>query len=209
MRLESLVVLIAAGALAQTADASITVYDTFGAYDAAVGSNHTLFIDFATDKFGGAVIPSEDVDDNGLLDIEGDTFSFDVTYSSPDFPSSRVNIGDIGQGIDNEIGPFDSWDGVLRWDYTAMYIATAFTGVSVEASTMIRLYDGAALVGETAVGGTGDLFQFFGFTSTVAFDGVELDGLFFAIDAHYSTVVPAPGALGLLVLAAGARRRRR
>ncbi len=209
MRLGSFVILIAAGALARTVDASITVYDTFGAYDAAVGSNHTLFIDFETDKFGGTVSPSEDVDGNDIFDIEGDTFSFDVTYSSPDFPSSRVNIADIDLGIDNEIGPFTEWDGTLRWDYTAMYIATAFTGVSIETSAMIRLYDGATLVGETAVGGTGETFQFFGFTSTVAFDGAELDGIFFAIDAHYSTAVPAPGALGLLVLAAGVHRRRR
>ena len=209
MRLGSLVVLIAGGALARTADASITVYDTFGAYDAAVGSNHTLFIDFETDKFGGTLVPSEDADGNDRFDIEGDSFSFDVTYSSPDFPSSRVNFATVGNEVQNEIGPFTEWDGTLRWDYTAMYIATAFTGVSIDVSAMIRLYDGATLVGETAVGGTGDTFQFFGFTSTVAFDGAELDGIFFAIDAHYSTAVPAPGALGLLVLAAGVRRRRR
>ncbi len=39
--------------------------------------------------------------------------------------------------------------------------------------------------------------QFFGFTSTDAFDAVELDGIFFAIDAHYSTAVPAPASLDI------------
>ena len=209
MRLGILVVLIAAGALARTADASITIFNTFADYDAAVGSTHTLFLDFETDSAGGIVIPSEDIDLNDLFDIEGNTFSFDVTYSSPDFPSSRVNIGNIGGDVQNEIGPFNEWDGALRWEYSGDYLATAFTGISVEPITVLRLFDNGMLIDSIPVGGTGQTFQFFGFTSTVAFDAVELDGIFFAIDAHYSTAVPAPGALGLLVLAAGARRRRR
>lgn len=198
-----------AGFLTSVTAADITVFDNFFDYDTAVGGIHTLFIDFETDSEGNPVIPSEDFDGNGSFDIEGSVFSNLVVYSSPDFPSSRVNFG-IAPQVDNEIGPFNEWDGTIAWDYITNYIATAFTGIEVESSSVLRLYSGKTLVGETTVGGFGAKFDFYGFVSTVAFDRAELDGLFFAIDAHYSTV-PGPGALALLGLAglAGTRRRRR
>ena len=200
-----------AGFLTSAAGADITVFDNFFDYDIAVGGIHTLFIDFETDSRGNPVIPSEDFDGNGFFDIQGSVFSNLVVYSSPDFPSTRVNIGDIDMGVDNEIGPFNVWDGTLAWDYTTNYIATAFTGVDVESSTVLRLFSGDTLVGQTTVGGIGEIFQFFGFVSTIAFDRAELDGIFFAIDAHYSTV-PGPGALvaiGLFSLIGIGRRRGR
>ena len=211
MKTQTLATIVGLGTLAigSVAAADITVFDNFVDYNTAVGGVHTLFIDFETDSGGNLVIPSENVDDNQFFDIEGSVFSNLVAYSSPDFPSSRVNIGTIDE-VGNEIGPMGEWDGILAWDYTTNYIATAFTGVDLEPATVLRLFSDNALVGQTAVGGNGGLFQFFGFLSTVAFDRAELDGVFFAIDAHYSTV-PGPGALALLGLAGllGTGRRRR
>ena len=198
-----------AGFLTSVAAADITVFDNPSDYDIAVGGIHTLFINFFNDSRGNLVIPSEDFDGNGTFDIEGSVFSNLVVYSSPDFPSSRVNIG-YHAVIDNYIGPFNVWDGTLAWDYTTNYIATAFTGSNVEPSTVLRLFSGDTLVGQTTVGGFDEDFEFFGFVSTVAFDRAELDGLFFVIDAHWSTV-PGPGALTLLGLGGvtmGRRRRR-
>ncbi len=198
-----------AGFLTSVAAADITVFDNPSDYDIAVGGIHTLFIDFETDSRGNEVIPSENVDGNQWFDIEGSVFSNLVVYSSPDFPSSRVNIG-YHPVVDNYIGSFNVWDGTLAWDYSTNYIATAFTGGNVEPSTVLRLFSGDTLVGQTTVGGVGEDFAFFGFVSTVAFDRAELDGLFFAIDDHLSTV-PGPGALTLLGLGGltmGRRRRR-
>ena len=195
--------------LTSAAGADITGVHNFFDYDTAVGGIHTLFIDFETDSLGNPAIPSEDFDGNEYFDVEGSVFSNLVMYSSPDFPSSRVNIGDLDMGIDNEIGPFNAWDGTLAWDYTTNYIATAFTGIEVEPLTVLRLFSGNTLVGQTTVGGSGDIFEFFGFVSTDAFNRAELDGTFFAIDAHYSTV-PGPAALvaiGVFSLVGIGRRR--
>ena len=198
-----------AGFLTSVAAADITVYHDFFDYHIAVGGVHTLSINFFNDSRGNLVIPSEDFDGNGYFDIEGSVFSNLVVYSSPDFPSSRVNIG-YHPVVDNYIGSFNVWDGTLAWDYSTNYIATAFTGGNVEPSTVLRLFSGDTLVGQTTVGGVGEDFAFFGFVSTVAFDRAELDGLFFAIDQHWSTV-PGPAALTLLGLGGltmGRRRRK-
>ncbi len=193
---------------ASVAEADVTVFHNFADYDAAVGGIHTLFIDFETDAEGKPLIPSENFDRNEYLDIEGSVFSGDVTYSSPDFPSSRVNFADVGMGVDNEIGPFNFWSGTLRWEYTGNYIATAFSGVELEPDSVVSFYRSGKLVGQTEVGGFGDFFQFFGFVSTEAFDRIDLLGDFYAIDAHYSTI-PGPGSFFVFALLARARRSRR
>ena len=173
--------------LATPAGATISVYYTFGEYDTVVNGEHSLFLDYETDKDGNTVTPSEDFDNNGLFDIEGHSFSYVLTYSSPDYPSSRVNIADIGE-VENEIGPYNEWDGTLRWEYAeCLHIATAFTGIEVDPTTQLRLYREGELVGSVQTGGTGAMYQFFGFVSSEPFDLAELDGIFFAIDAHYST----------------------
>jgi len=206
---------------AVSADAAIISYvnDSAG-YFAATGG-HTLFVDFETDKNGSAVSGTTG-------SISGDTFSDLVAYSSPSQSSTDVNIArhsnPSGNPVLNEIGPLGTWDGILRWDYVGSdYWATSFTGVEVEASTTIHLYDDGSLVdwtsvGGTYVGGTGsNQFQFFGFVSDAAFDAVELNGDFYAIDAHGSTsagVVPEPTTLAALLGMGGmgllaARRRRK
>ena len=38
--------------------ATITVYHDFASYNAAVGGNHQLFVDFETDAGGSPVVPS-------------------------------------------------------------------------------------------------------------------------------------------------------
>jgi hypothetical protein len=201
---------IAAGFLCAlpSAEAAITVYNNLPAYQAAVGPD-SLYVDFETSKLGGPVV-FQDANVDGIPDVLGDVFSNDVTYSTPNAQSPRVNINDVDQGVDNEIGPYGTWDGVLRWDYTGSYKATGFTGVEVESSSQLRLYDGNTLVGSTLVGGSNLIFEFFGFLSTVPFNRAELEGSFYAIDAHRSTRVPEPSACVLMLMGLGtiALRRR-
>lgn len=191
-----------------SAHATIITYNGDSAgYDLATGGDD-LFIDFETDSAGDPI---------GGSSALGDSFSNAITYFSPDAgaTANSVNIADIGQGIDNEIGPHGNWTGVLRWEYDDLYLATAFTGIDLESNTTISLFDGDNLVGSTAVGGTSATFQFFGFVSDIAFDSVEMNGSFYAIDAHRSTAsarvdVPEPGSLALLgigLLGAVAGRR--
>jgi hypothetical protein len=176
------------GLLAATpAGATITVYHDFNSYNTAVGGNHTLVVNFDTDADGAPVVPSEDANGDSRFDIEGDTFSNDVRYATPTQGSTRVNIATIDAPVFNEIGPYGAWDGIVRWEYTSDYFATAFTGISVEPDAQIRLYQNGQFVESVQVQGTGDVFQFFGFVSTNAFDAAELDGLFYAIDEHRST----------------------
>ena len=180
-------ILSALAALSTGASAQVVVHRDFASYDAAVGGDHSIFLDFETDADGDVLTPSENVNGDLFFDVEGDAFSDDVTYSSPDDLTSRVNFANIlGGGVQNEIGPFPSWNGTLRWDYAQEVVATAFTGVEVSVGTQIRLYRAGALVGSTAFGSF-DSFAFFGFTSAEPFDRVEIAGLFYAIDAHYST----------------------
>jgi hypothetical protein len=176
------------GLLAATpAGATITVYHDFPSYNTAVGGIHTTVVNSDTDADGAPVVPSEDANSDGRFDIEGNTFSNDVRYASPDLGSTRVNIADIGTPIFNEIGPYGIWDGIVRWEYTADYFATAFTGISVEPDAQVRLYQNGQFVESALAAGTGDVFQFFGFVSSNAFDAVELAGVFYAIDDHRST----------------------
>lgn len=179
----SMIVLLAAS----PASALITVYHDFTAYNNAVNGNHSLVVNFETDANNNPVVPSEDQNNDGRFDIEGTTFSTGVRYSSPNLGATRVNIATIDVPILNEIGPYGIWDGTLRWDYSIDYLATGFTGVSVEPDAVIRLYQNNQFVEQVGVGGTGDVFQFFGFVSTNQFDAVELNGLFYAIDDHRST----------------------
>jgi hypothetical protein len=216
MKVRSLTCAMALALLGYAADAqsAILVFNNnLAGYLAATGGDD-LFVDFETDKNGAAVVAGN-ADGNSVGDVLGNIFSDDVSYSSPDhgtFPA-RVNLGDIDAGIDNEIGPMGTWDGVLRWDYAGFYSATGFTGVELEATSDLRLYQGATLVGSTLVGGTGAVFQFFGFVSDVPFNAVELDGTFYAIDAHRSTeAVPEPISIALFgtgLVGLALRRRRR
>lgn len=192
---------LAAAASFATAQTTIFTNDQAG-YDAATGSVIDLFVDFETDSNGNAI-------DASIGTIDGGVFSNEVTYSSG-AGDPLVAIGNIDSPIFNEIGPSNGFTGTLRWDYGADYFATSFTGIEVEADSLISFFNDGMLVNSVNVGGTGDTFQFFGFTVVGGFDAVELSGNFFAIDAHASTLVPTPGAVALLGLAGvGAARRRR
>jgi hypothetical protein len=183
---KTLLTLLLITTLTSPAAATITVYHDFATYDAAVGGFHSLVIDFATDASNQPVVPGNSNGDE-FLDIEGNTFSNQVTYSSPSAPSSRVNIAINTQNL-FEIGPYPRWDFILRWDYSAQYIATSFTGVEMEPGTLLSLYNAGQFLASVPVGGTSDVFQFFGFVSSDPFDRVEVNGLFYAIDDHRSTI---------------------
>ncbi len=195
----------AIAALAGSASAAVTVYNTFASYDAAVGSNHTYFENF---EAPGAV---GDLDGNGNLDTLGNGFNANCVYSSPDDANSNyVNIANIGGDVNNEIGPMGFWNGRFNAQFRTPHIATGFTGISFAPSNTIDFFSGGAVVGSALVGGVGNVFDFYGFVSDVPFDSFSLNGTFYAIDGHYATKVPAPASLGLLglgALAAGRRRR--
>ena len=197
MFVKRIVPLLAVYALPCTSWADITAFFDFASYNAAVGGDHTQFIGFETDQTGTPIILP-----GGTQNILGSVFSDDVTYSSPDFPSSLVNIADIGGTIQNEIGPFNSWTGTLLADYGAFNTATFFTIIQGETTTDINIYDGAALIGSVhpSIDGTSTV----GLVSTTPFNRLEISGNFFAIDAHYNTeVIPAPGAALLGVVGLG------
>jgi hypothetical protein len=107
-----------------------------------------------------------------------------------------VNIGDIGGVVRNEIGPMGSWNGRLRWTYDTPFFATGFTGVELEPNALITFFDGSRQVGSALASGRNDTIRFVGFVSTVAFDRVEVNGSFYAIDAHYSSIPPPSGVSG-------------
>lgn len=182
--------LASAALLGSGVHAQVEIFYDFAAYDAAVDGNQDVFIDFETTADGMSVVPDEDSNGDGNFDIEGSIFSDIVDYDSPDMASSRVNIADIAQGIDNEIGPFDAWIGNLRWTYDGQYVATGFTGVSMNPDARMRFLRNGQEIADVAVGGNNETFQFFGFVLDEPFDSVELEGDFFAIDAHYSTAEP-------------------
>ncbi len=172
---------------ASPAGATITVYHDFSSYNTAVGGVHTTVVTFDTDVNNNPVNPSEDSNGDGAFDIEGNTFSNAVRYSTPSMASTRVNIANIGDPIVNEVGPFGTWDGILRWEYTSDYFATCFTGVDMEPSTTVRLYQNGQFVESALTQGGGGVFEFFGFVSSNSFDAVEVDGVFYAIDDNRST----------------------
>jgi hypothetical protein len=178
--------------LAAPALADVEVFSDFASYNLALSGNHDLFVDFETDADGSPIAAFGDADGNGIGDIDGGTFSDDVVYSSPQHPGfpARVNIATISPPVLNEIGPLGTWDGVLCWSYPALQRATGFTGIEVEPFTLIRFYAGNVLVDQAFVGGTGEVFDFYGFVTTNPFDRVELEGDFYAIDGHYSTLAP-------------------
>lgn len=194
--MKNLFAFVAVAGLAGVAMARpVAVYNDFASYNAAVGGIHTYFEDFeGVDPSAGSVA--------------GNVFNGTANYYSAD--SGLVNIANIGQGIDNEIGPFGSWDGQLFTTWNTPYYATGFTGIDFDTTATIDLYLGQTLVGSATAGGAGGIFEFFGFVSDAPFDTMVLNGGFYAIDAHYATKVPAPASLGLLglgALAAGRRRR--
>jgi hypothetical protein len=105
------------GPAADAQSAIIVFNNNLAGYLLAAGGDD-LYLDFETDSNGFPVVTGN-ADLNGIPDVLGSIFSSQVTYSSPDhagFPA-RVNISDINQGIDNEIGPMGAWTGTLRWDY--------------------------------------------------------------------------------------------
>lgn len=187
-----------------SAQAVIGVYSDFASYDAAVASVHTHYLDFDTDKNGGSLLGLG----SGAVQLAGNTWSDDVVYSTPNVPSLNVNAANIGQGINVEIGPEPAWTGVLRWDYgDGLYYATAFTGIDLENSSAVSFFRNGQFIDSS---NPVNFFGFSGFVTDFAFDAVEIEGNFFAIDAHYSTAVPEPGtllALGLGALAAARRRK--
>lgn len=195
-------IVTAAAAAAAHADVVQHFTNDQGAYQRAVGT-HDLFIDFETNARGQV--------HGGVTDarLDGSFFSQDVTYFGGD--TAALKIAHIGQGIDHEIGPSDNWSGTLRWEYSNLYAATSFTGIDVEADQRISFFRADEVVASTLVGGTEDVFQFFGFAVAGGFDAVELQGEFFAIDAHGSTLVPTPASaacLSALGIVMATRRRR-
>jgi hypothetical protein len=191
---------------ASTARADWTVYSSFAAYNAAVGGNHTLFLNFDQDKNGNSLLGQSGT-------INGNMFSNEVTYSTPSAASALVNYADIGQGINVEIGPVGSWTGTLRAASTQSYYATGFTVIEGETTTAVSFYNGATLLNTLNLTTTG-LFQFFGVVTDQFFDRYEVSGNFYAIDANYFSAVPVPSGvvlagLGAVGIAAVRFRRRK
>lgn len=190
-----------------SAQAAVSVYSNFASYDAAVASVHTHFLNFDTDKNGGSLLGLG----SSVVQLAGNTWSDDVVYSTSNLPSLNVNATNIGQGINVEIGPEPQRTGVLRWDYRdGLYYATAFTGIELESASAVSFFRNGQLIESTNPVTPNSWIQFSGFVTDFAFDAVEIEGDFFAIDAHYSTAVPEPGtllALGLGALTAARRRK--
>lgn len=128
---------IGVGLLASAGRADLEIFYDFPAYNAAVDSEHSLRINFNTDADGGPLMPT-DADGDFYHDLDGGIFSADVAYSSPDLLpdplSLRVNIDDVTP----QIGPMGGFSGTLRWDYTRLHTATAFTGIDVDSNTESR-----------------------------------------------------------------------
>lgn len=177
------------------ASATVTVYDDFASYDTAVGSVHNYFNNFDADRDGGSLL-------GGGGSISGDKFSYVATYSSPSLVSGDVNYADIGGAINVEIGPLGTWDGILRCQFASTYSATAMTGIDMEDGTSVNFFSGSTMVGSSAWKNvTGDVFDFCGFVSDTAWDSFEIDGKFYAIDAHMATsAVPEPATFAVLGL---------
>jgi MYXO-CTERM domain-containing protein len=91
--------------------------------------------------------------------------------------------------------------------------------IHMPGSVTCKLFSGETVVGVINTGSPpGGLGQFFGLTSTIAFDRVQLYNLptfpwnpppAFFVDNIYFSTVPAPGAAAVLMLAGLAGRRRR
>lgn len=204
--------LIFASCTAPAVAGEVEVFFDFTSYDAAVGGVHDLFLDLETTADGD---PIEDffqnLNSDFFFDIPGGIFSDDVTYTSPDVPIGMVNIAQISEPtVVTEIGPFPEWGGTLQAQYNGgdFYRATGFTCIECDRNTEISLFSGNNLIG-TANPGFDVQFQFVGVVSSTPFNRITIDSDLFAIDNHYSTLVPEPATFTLLTLGSLLMVRRR
>ena len=157
---------------------------------------------------GGSLTFEDFLVPDGVRD--GSTYSADYVLSSDagifgGAPSANVTQGSNGIPANSEVGPDNSYTGILRVAFTTPQAAVGFGTVELGNHGVllerIRLYNGAALLGDFDAISDG-AFNYEGFLATGgdAITHVELDGSFFAIQNMKYTAVPEPVSLSLLGL---------
>lgn len=169
------------------------------AFNAALGSSYT-HISF-----------------NGATSTDGTSYSPLVTFSTKTGAFGGSNTTQVN--ADNEIGPFDTWDGILNIDFNGASVSAVGFGL-VEfnsARESIRVYDDSDVLIGTFNNQLGDTFSLWGVVATAGerIGRIELDGDFFAIqDIEFGETsnVPEPASmllLGVGLLGLGAMRHRK
>ncbi|MEX5729877.1 hypothetical protein Ga0609869_003230 [Rhodovulum iodosum] len=187
-----------------SAQAATTLYTDVASFTAGTGATAQPALPFV-----GVFTGSETVGDLTFTNVSGNTIINDTTWSTL-IPGREVAISgreDLDIGF---AAPLSAFGFYAHEPSTSTGVTDGCNTTCVPSLFSLTLYSGAATVGSVAFNIPDDTLAFFGLSSTLAFDRVELrettgtaDNEFFGGFYTAPAQVPVPPAAPLLAMALG------